>query len=772
MHLGDEEWAQIDLLRFGLWGSLALVSVDFLIHPFEVVRTKLQVDKGRSTLWRSMLRAFRDTYRSDGFRGLYRGFWLSTLGGLPSMGAYFLGYSWAKQTFALMNRAGGTGTASTQTYLPDAAVYLAAGFFADVVAAPLWTPVDVITQRMQLSGPGTLRYRSTSHAVQHILKHEGVRGLFRGLGSTIVAFGPASALWFAAQEVCKEQLMAWRGNRNTNGAATTSASEAALKNEVEQKVKDKEEEEEEAEEEPMWVSALSGAVAGSLTAVLTNPLDIAKTRLQTQHSFLLAYEAAAERSRRERAEKAVAVRQARKEQFFRSVKLLRDARLAAAQATAAALAKQTAAATPSQLQAASAVAAAVKPSAAVRADMPAPAAAAAAGVPPQAEAGPRSQPATATASLSHSAQAHARAQRDLLKAVVASSAQTATTPGSAAASAASEQVKAALDLHAAAAGAREEQALTEALRASTSASASNSGSSSAAARASASGRSGSPGRKHAPHAASEVSGAARMAGKPSSSSATASASAAGEGTGTGTASRPTGRLRLGLKPPSFAMPRWGLVPYQMTLSASSAVMEQASATFAAVARAWETNRLGRRVRRDPVPPTPTQAKDSVKAPGAAAAPSSVPQAAPRASAAAAAASSAAAGSVLSPLQADSLRVPGVSAAGKLRFEQTVAARVARRASITAAASRAASSATGAPPLLQPNMLAMLRHMWASEGAAALTRGLLPRILTAGPASALTFVCFEQVKRLSRKTPQEMAQDALRFGPRNGAADDA
>lgn len=208
------------------------------------------------------------------------------------------------------------------------------------------------------------------------------------------------------------------------------------------------------------------------------------------------------------------------------------------------------------------------------------------------------------------------------------------------------------------------------------------------------------------------------------------------------------------------MPRWGLVPFQMTVSASSAAVKQASVAFAAVARVWETHRLGRKVRRDPLPASQAQAqaqgtqalhsateadlRDSTSRPSVRAQPPVMGSSA----------SLAGQGSTQAPLQAYA------SGAPKLRFEQTVAARVARRAALTAAASKAASS-SGAAPLLQPNMWAMLKHMWAKEGTAALTRGLLPRVLTAGPASALTFVCFEQVKRLSRKTPQEMAstQDA-------------
>jgi hypothetical protein len=52
--------------------------------------------------------------------------------------------------------------------------------------------------------------------------------------------------------------------------------------------------------------------------------------------------------------------------------------------------------------------------------------------------------------------------------------------------------------------------------------------------------------------------------------------------------------------------------------------------------------------------------------------------------------------------------------------------------------------------LHTNMGSVLLHIIRRDGPRALIRGVLPRMLMQGPASAATFVCYEQVKRLSRR----------------------
>jgi hypothetical protein len=53
------------------------------------------------------------------------------------------------------------------------------------------------------------------------------------------------------------------------------------------------------------------------------------------------------------------------------------------------------------------------------------------------------------------------------------------------------------------------------------------------------------------------------------------------------------------------------------------------------------------------------------------------------------------------------------------------------------------------PALKHGLVAGLVDIYRTDGPRALLRGLLPRMLLQGPASAATFVCFEAVLRASR-----------------------
>jgi hypothetical protein len=70
----------------------------------------------------------------------------------PIRSAYFYGFNAAQHRLNAWNSA-----RSPDAQIPRFAVDAAAGLVADIVATPLWTPIEVVTTRLQIQGPGVVQ---------------------------------------------------------------------------------------------------------------------------------------------------------------------------------------------------------------------------------------------------------------------------------------------------------------------------------------------------------------------------------------------------------------------------------------------------------------------------------------------------------------------------------------------------------------------------------------------------------------------------------------
>ena len=137
-----------------------------------------------------------------------------------------------------------------ETVLADAGLPLAAlKFWASIcgaiAAAAVGVPFEVLKHRMQI---GAEAYRTPMRALTKTMSESGIRGLYVGLGSTLARNVPYNALHFGLFELIVQRL------RRRFAAALS----------------------------PDGCNLLAGALAGALTALLTTPMDLVNTRLQTQ----------------------------------------------------------------------------------------------------------------------------------------------------------------------------------------------------------------------------------------------------------------------------------------------------------------------------------------------------------------------------------------------------------------------------------------------------------------------------------------------------------
>ncbi|KAI9158293.1 Mitochondrial magnesium exporter 1 [Paramyrothecium foliicola] len=227
------------MIAGGIGGSTG----DLLMHSLDTVKTRQQGDPNHPSKYTSLGRSYYTIWRQEGLRrGLYGG-WIPALGGsFPGTVMFFGTYEWSKR-FLIDH--------GLQQHL----AYLSAGFLGDLAASIVYVPSEVLKTRLQLQGrynnpyfKSGYNYRGTVDAARTIVRSEGALALFHGYKATLYRDLPFSALQF----MFWEQFHAW-------ARVYKQSREIGVPLEL-----------------------LTGAAAGGLAGVITCPLDVVKTRLQTQ----------------------------------------------------------------------------------------------------------------------------------------------------------------------------------------------------------------------------------------------------------------------------------------------------------------------------------------------------------------------------------------------------------------------------------------------------------------------------------------------------------
>ncbi|XP_008797732.2 solute carrier family 25 member 44 [Phoenix dactylifera] len=267
IHLPAEvNWEMLDKSRFFVLGAALFSGVSAALYPAVVLKTRLQVTHPPP----SCLRAAGAILRHEGLRGFYKGFATSLTGTIPARALYMSALEVTKSA---------VGTATVQLGVPEpaatAAASAVAGLSAAVAAQVVWTPIDVVSQRLMVQGGGgAARYLGGVDAFKKILASDGLRGLYRGFGMSILTYAPSNAVWWASYSV--SQRLIWGGISYYAGGIrrlSTAAADGrgrgggggALRPDYGTVVA---------------VQGVSAALAGGAAAVVTMPLDTIKTRMQ------------------------------------------------------------------------------------------------------------------------------------------------------------------------------------------------------------------------------------------------------------------------------------------------------------------------------------------------------------------------------------------------------------------------------------------------------------------------------------------------------------
>lgn len=146
-----------------------------------------------------------------------------------------------------------------------------AGAGGGLVASIATCPLDVVKTKLQAQRavPGQEGYQGSLTTVKTILRNNGVRGLYRGLGPTILGYLPTWAIYFAVYDGIKSYF----GAPPLSGPTTEKKIYPAPHAKGYQPL---------IREHPWGLHILSAMSAGATSTICTNPLWVIKTRFMTQ----------------------------------------------------------------------------------------------------------------------------------------------------------------------------------------------------------------------------------------------------------------------------------------------------------------------------------------------------------------------------------------------------------------------------------------------------------------------------------------------------------
>jgi len=125
--------------------------------------------------------------------------------------------------------------------------------------------------------------RVVTGTIKHVVKYDGLRGFYRGLGPTLLGYLPTWAIYFAVYDGIK-----------------TSFGEPPLGMSKQQQLKEREEErlypaaqakgyQPVVREHPWSLHILSAMTAGATSTICTNPLWVIKTRFMVRYPFCFPF---------------------------------------------------------------------------------------------------------------------------------------------------------------------------------------------------------------------------------------------------------------------------------------------------------------------------------------------------------------------------------------------------------------------------------------------------------------------------------------------------
>lgn len=172
-----------------------------VLHPLDLIKIRLSVSDGKSSRpkYRNIFHLTSSVIKQRGIKGMYSGVTPSVVGASLSWGFYFFFYYNIKAYLTGNNKEKQLSTFDS----------LACGCLSGSMTLVLTNPIWIAKTRMCLMyETSTVQYRGVLHTLSHLIKENGIRGLYKGMVPGLMGTSHG-----AIQFLVYERLKHWNRKR-------------------------------------------------------------------------------------------------------------------------------------------------------------------------------------------------------------------------------------------------------------------------------------------------------------------------------------------------------------------------------------------------------------------------------------------------------------------------------------------------------------------------------------------------------------------------------
>ncbi|KAJ5951467.1 uncharacterized protein N7479_009880 [Penicillium vulpinum] len=237
----------LEAIKDIIFGSSAGMAGKLFEYPFDTVKVRLQSQPEHLPLrYAGPVDCFRQSFRAEGFRGLYRGISAPMTGAAVETSCLFFSYRLIQDSLRATVYPG-------VEHLPFFAL-IACGALSGSVTSLVLTPIELVKCRMQVPVESAgFKPAGPMAIITSIFRNEGLAGFWRGQMGTLIRETGGSAAWFGGYEGVSSLF------RKYNKSSPQLTSDSL----------------------PIHQQMIAGATAGISYNFLFYPADTIKSRMQT-----------------------------------------------------------------------------------------------------------------------------------------------------------------------------------------------------------------------------------------------------------------------------------------------------------------------------------------------------------------------------------------------------------------------------------------------------------------------------------------------------------